>query len=1311
MATAVIQTSFASGEVSPSLFGHVDLTRIHVAATTMRNCFVSFRGGSYSRAGTAFVGYSKQTGRSYPPRLIPFQFNVNQGLALEFGNFYMRVISDGAFVTDSGLQITGITNASPAVLSLDTSGPSVTSNNDAVTSSYAPGDTVTLAGGVFSVPAVLNINDTLLQQLAVNAIGNGYAPADTINLNGGTAISTAVVTVATTQVASVALISGIGTPNTAGVVTGTTGNGTKFTAICTANSSGFVTSATLQTGGVYTQNPANIANEQATGPGAFVVHLSLTMGVQGIVVSTPGVFSANPAGGNFTQASSSGSGTGATFSHALMAPSDVSFASPGTYTTFPSNPVGQASTSGTGVGVTFNISQPPIAPYATGDWVQLSGIGGMTEINGLTAVLTEITSSTFSLADVFGNPINTTSYPAYGGGGVANRIFTLPTIYAEEDLPWLKFTQSADVMSICCVNQQTLTEYPGQDLNRSSDANWTFTPIVPAASIAAPANATATYAGSSGGFYYSYQVTALAPDGTESVGSNIATCDGIDLSTNHNMVTITWDPVPNATQYTVYKAADVINNPPPVGALYGFAGNAYGTSFTDGPSEIVPDFSQVPPLHRNPFARGQVIAVTPTSGGSGATQAGTTATITSADGTGVVLIPIIDPPTGGGALTGFIIADPGGGYEQGDPVVITSDGTGLAATATIGPQSGTYPGAVSYYQQRRVYANSLNNPDTYWMSQPGSYLNFDIRIPTIASDAITGSPWAQQVNGIQWMIQTSGGLLVMTGLSAWLLAGVGSFATNVQPISPSTQDAVPQAFSGVSALVPPVRINYDVLYVESKGSLYYDLPYQLYTLSEPIDLTEISSHLFIGYTIRENAWCEQPYKILWVVRNDGILLSLTYYKTQQVAGWARHDTNGLFQSVCSVIELPVDALYCATQRQNMQYNTPSYLIERMDNRIWSVAEDCWCVDAGLSLAQPEPNATLNASSAVGIGQLTGAINIVGGSNYSAATTATVVDNNGQGPGTGAVPTITINNGQLTSVTFGAGQEGTGYINPQLVLNDPANTGSGGSAKLILDNSATFTASAPIFSPASVGSVIRMGGGIASITSYIDAEHVIANILSPITAVQPNSNGIVVPQVAGTWTLTQPISTVEGLFHLIGSTVTGLADGNVIAPQVVAADGSIQLPTAASAITVGLGFQAQVQSPYADVGEPTVQGQRKKIAAVTARLQASRGVLVGANQPDGSTFSPPQIAPTWSDLQEVPDKSSYDTIASMTPYNALCPVLYSADRRIPLPSGFQKQGQVCLQQNNPLPLQLLAWVPEILEGDNSEQAAQKRGRGQ
>src|ERR1019366_2930440 len=135
----------------------------------------------------------------------------------------------------------------------------------------------------------------------------------------------------------------------------------------------------------------------------------------------------------------------------------------------------QASSSGGGLGAQFNITGAAGSNgFNTGDWIYFSGVSGMTELNGQTFIAQVLTPTTFALTDAFGNNVDTTVFPAYIGGGTVARIYTLPTIYADSDLEWLKFTQSADVMTLCCVNQLTGAEYPPQDLARFSDTHWVF---------------------------------------------------------------------------------------------------------------------------------------------------------------------------------------------------------------------------------------------------------------------------------------------------------------------------------------------------------------------------------------------------------------------------------------------------------------------------------------------------------------------------------------------------------------------------------------------------------------------------------------------------------------------------------------------------------------------------------------------------------------------------------------------------------------------------------------------------------------------
>lgn len=1294
--------------MSPSLFGHVDLAKFQAGASTMRNLFVNYRGGAYSRAGLAYCLYSRQTGRAFPPRLIEFEFSVLDGLALEFGNNYMRVFTDGAAVTEGPVAITGITAASPAVVSATGMGVTGASAlNGSVIASYAPGEIITIAGGTPITVAQLQVLATTLLSVAPGAAGSGYVPADTVNLLGGTQTATPSVVVVTTKVSG-ATISAAGSGGTNGpaTVTGTTGTGTKFQALVTI-AGGIITAVQgITNGGSYTVNPTTLVNEPVTGGGLSGAALSVTMGVGSVNIVSGGGFLANAPGGNFSQASSSGAGTGATFIQGLFGILALGVSSAGNYTVFPSSPAAQAFSTGSGVGAMYLLTEGTVAPFANGDWVYLQGINGPTALNFQTFVVGDATTATFALFDVFGNPVDTTALPAYTGGGTASRVFTLATPWAEQDLPWLKVTQSADVMTICCVNQATGFEYQPQNLERFADDDWVLAPVIPAASIVPPASASGT-ASAAGAVDYQYEVTAISSlDGTESVASPIAGIyAAVDIASTAGTITVNWSAVPGAAGYYVYKTTPSYNGVPPVGAQFGFAGQAFGLSFAD--SNIVADFAQVPPTHQNPFANGQVLEVNASAPGTGYTQA--SGFINTATGSGAILTGVIV----GGGVVAWIIQDNGGNYAATDTVTVVGDGAGATATLVIGPTSGNYPGVPTYFQERRVFGYSLNNPDTYDMSQPGAFGNFDTRSPPLASDAISGAPWGVQVDGIQFFVLTPAGLVTMTGSSAWLLVGQGSFGVNVQAFTPSSQVAIPQAFSGCSPTVPPIKINYDLLYCTWNSTYWFDLPYQLYALSEPIDITQYSAHLFAGFTSVQRAWCEQPNKLAWIVRSDGAMLSLTWLKAEQVLGWARHDTNGQFVSCCKTTEPPVDALYVATQRT--LGGRASYIIERMDNRQWAQAENCFCVDCGFQTVLPTPNATLTADNATGAGIITGvAPGFVGGQNYGPATTVAVVDDDGQGPGTGAEVEAEYDPVTQAIVNIAVLAGGVGYVYPKFVIYDPSGQGSGFVGNPGLDNDTTFTASAPVFHMNDVGSIIRMGQGYATITAYVNSTNVRATIQIPISAVYQDSRGnpiTVIPQPPGTWSLSKPTTTIPGLDVYAGAEVVGLADGNVLDPTLVSADGVLTIPNPATLVTVGLPFQAQLQSVYLDVGEPTVQGQRKKVAAATARLEASRQVKIGANQPDGSTQSPAVLATVWQDLVTLPDQGSQgqprrDFFAPFVP-------LYSCDVRQTLLGGFAKPGQLALQQDFPLPLQVLAVIPEILGGDTPSQKAeprQQQGRG-
>ena len=109
-----IQPSFASGVLDPELHGRVDIAKYHAGLAEGRNMFVHPYGGVSNRAGFEFVATAAAKSHaaaagSMPVRLIPFRFSGDDAYVLEFGDEYMRVIRNGAYVID--LAVTGITSS------------------------------------------------------------------------------------------------------------------------------------------------------------------------------------------------------------------------------------------------------------------------------------------------------------------------------------------------------------------------------------------------------------------------------------------------------------------------------------------------------------------------------------------------------------------------------------------------------------------------------------------------------------------------------------------------------------------------------------------------------------------------------------------------------------------------------------------------------------------------------------------------------------------------------------------------------------------------------------------------------------------------------------------------------------------------------------------------------------------------------------------------------------------------------------------------------------------------------------------------
>ncbi|HMG18859.1 MAG TPA: hypothetical protein VK573_09055, partial [Gemmatimonadales bacterium] len=319
------------------------------------------------------------------------------------------------------------------------------------------------------------------------------------------------------------------------------------------------------------------------------------------------------------------------------------------------------------------------------------------------------------------------------------------------------------------------------------------------------------------------------------------------------------------------------------------------------------------------------------------------------------------------ALTGaaeyYVYCDPFGngvyGY-LGTAISTSFNDTGVTPDFALSPptavvrfqSSGDYPSHSAMYQQRRFFANTDLEPDAIWGSRTGFRNNFGISTPLQDDDAVTFRLAGNNQHPIRHMAALKAGLILLTDGGEWTITGG---AGPKSPITPSSVDASQETYVGIAADVRPAVVGNAILYVQARGTILRDLQFeqQVEGLAGR-DLTIFATHLFERHTLTALDYQQVPHSIIWCVRDDGILLGLTYIPDQDIWGWHRHDSvsvgfTSLFEDVCVLPELEEDALYVIVARE-IDGDTVRYIerLERRDLRPGYIHATSFFVDSGLS---------------------------------------------------------------------------------------------------------------------------------------------------------------------------------------------------------------------------------------------------------------------------------------------------------------------------------------------------------------------------
>lgn len=258
--------------------------------------------------------------------------------------------------------------------------------------------------------------------------------------------------------------------------------------------------------------------------------------------------------------------------------------------------------------------------------------------------------------------------------------------------------------------------------------------------------------------------------------------------------------------------------------------------------------------------------------------------------------------------------------------------------------TGNFPRCATFIEQRLAFASTINEPQAVWMSQSANYENFGYSKPVAkASDAVTFRIRARQVNEIRAMLPVKG-LMLLTSGAEWLVSG----GSNSDAITPGAIKIDNQGYRG-AAKVQPAAIGNVILFAQARGGVIRDFSYD-FTADGFVgnDLTILARHLFEGRTIVAWAYAQAPYSIVWVVLDDGSLVSLTYMKEHEVWAWTHHDSpaGAAFEDVAVIEEGNEDVPYFVVRR-TIDGSTVRY-IERLHTREFSAIEDAFFVDCGLS---------------------------------------------------------------------------------------------------------------------------------------------------------------------------------------------------------------------------------------------------------------------------------------------------------------------------------------------------------------------------
>lgn len=206
-----------------------------------------------------------------------------------------------------------------------------------------------------------------------------------------------------------------------------------------------------------------------------------------------------------------------------------------------------------------------------------------------------------------------------------------------------------------------------------------------------------------------------------------------------------------------------------------------------------------------------------------------------------------------------------------------------------------YPATGEFYQGRLGQANTPVQPTTFWLSAPDEYTVY--AATGLADGAVIFTLASRQLNEIEWLADNIHLFLETAGSELRVQS-----ERNGEPLGGDVVPLIEKIDTYGGAPIQPIVVSRKIISVDRSRTKILSTSY---TIDEDgfdvIELTAAADHITgTGVRLGPLAFQKRRDPRIYFVREDGELITLTYFHKEKVIGFTRLVTDGLFEAVACI---------------------------------------------------------------------------------------------------------------------------------------------------------------------------------------------------------------------------------------------------------------------------------------------------------------------------------------------------------------------------------------------------------------------------